>query len=718
MLTTVVGKTWRRIGRKSQQGQSILLLAFGFIALAAFIGLVTDISIMFVRYAALRQAVDSAAVAAAGQIREGTNYGTVALSARQYIRLHGLDATRVWVETCETDIAEWRKTNPEPRPLTQMPSTDLCDWSDPRKLVRVRAQIDSQTTFLRLIGIEDFILTASAMSETAALDVALVLDTSLSMARFTDDDDYAAVGQLPLPEGSISTTSIREECERIPTGMRWQGTTNYQYGPCCNDPGSGTALQQNQSTGEWVIYTDSNGNQQMDAGEAGIRNNTADNNFTDLICDPFKQVKDAARNFIKRLDFVRGDRVALVTFDFHGNIIYPNGNTDLPPIMNSETDAVNALNMQVGILENPVGSEGGCKWLLDAGDVAINDLGLTGAMTGYEQEDAMRNSPDGYRYYAYETIAPCNNTNIGDGLLTANNVLTNAETIRRDAVWVAILLTDGAANATGTAQQRLADNWETYGNIGFCPWATFCQPHADRTFQGNTDYIGRQVACNFNAATNQYDLDCLPVDVFTDPYYGFTNPATGQPYTENQVPLYNECVAIQGNAPYGTIPNGELCNDNRPETRHFCLTWSNDPDMNMQAAGPECLVQGNYDADDYARDIADFAGLIEVSPGIAGNFISIFTIGFGDNVATSPTAAPLLRYIADVGDNGVVDNDIARNTREQQYGSSIPSTTDDPCQGITDPEDQCGQYYFANSLQELDEVFESIASRLFTRISR
>ncbi|NJL93774.1 MAG: hypothetical protein HC915_08585 [Anaerolineae bacterium] len=106
MIRQVRGFAARRL-RNSQSGQSIILLAIGFIALAAFVGLVTDISIMFVRYATLRQAVDSAAIAAAGQVREGTSYATVALTARQYIQLHGLSPTTVWVETCETDIAAW-----------------------------------------------------------------------------------------------------------------------------------------------------------------------------------------------------------------------------------------------------------------------------------------------------------------------------------------------------------------------------------------------------------------------------------------------------------------------------------------------------------------------------------------------------------------------------------------------------------------------------------
>ena len=135
---------------RSQRGQSIVLLAFAFIALIAFVGLVTDISLLFVRYSALRRAVDAAAIAAAGQIREGTDYGEVAIAAQQYIALHGLEADTILVETCETDIYQWRtgqgpwSGDPHPEALfspvsAHMPETELCDWDDPRKYVRVSA---------------------------------------------------------------------------------------------------------------------------------------------------------------------------------------------------------------------------------------------------------------------------------------------------------------------------------------------------------------------------------------------------------------------------------------------------------------------------------------------------------------------------------------------------------------------------------------------------
>ncbi|NLF74274.1 MAG: hypothetical protein GX573_01150, partial [Chloroflexi bacterium] len=199
---------------RSQRGQSIVLLAFAFIALVAFVGLVTDLALLFVRYASLRRAVDAAAIAAAGQIREGTSYGEVAIAAQQYIELHNLEPDTILVETCETDIDAWRKgtgefedegPHPEslfPPPVSDhMPNTELCDWGDPHKLVRVSAQINSPTTFLSLIGIGHITLEATSVSETAVLDVALVIDTSESMSNQTDIYSYthANVGwDLPV----------------------------------------------------------------------------------------------------------------------------------------------------------------------------------------------------------------------------------------------------------------------------------------------------------------------------------------------------------------------------------------------------------------------------------------------------------------------------------------------------------------------------------------
>ncbi|MBI5930169.1 MAG: hypothetical protein HY862_12730 [Chloroflexi bacterium] len=683
--------------KKEKAGQSIVLLAIGFIALIAFVGLVTDLSLLFVRYSALRRSVDSAAIAAAGQIREGRDYGDVAIAARQYIELHGLEPNRVFVETCETDIAGWRTgtgtfqgqtAHPAPEPIDgNMPETELCQWDNPRKLVRVTAQIQSPTTFLRLIGWNDITLEATSVSETAVLDVALVLDGSATMSQDTSLNTYLIYHQLQ--------TQIRTDCIRTspddptnpapdPDRLKWAG--------CCSDPGAGY-IRQDPATGNWNIWTDVNSNGVYDgSGEDGVRplsgsSAVPDGKYTDLICEPFKQVKDAARNFIKRLDFIRGDRVTLVTFSRQGRILVPwNAASTNDIMMTSEEVAMITLNEQMApYIIDPIyrGRDGGywdrynkCEELkraewdydpitktTDTFASKTNPLGV--AIGGLI-------NPQGYRYWSYESLAPCPDTNTGAGLFYANNALTNVQTIRKDAVWVIIMLSDGGANVTDRPSGNNSLTLPTYGAAGFCPWRTFCNAN-------NT----------------------------TDPY---------------QRPVHPECTLPAGTT--ALAPPGPLCNDNSPLTRHFCLQWTNDPLTNgsPQVGNPACSQSGDYDPDDYARDWADYAGLQEVRPGVEGNFVAMFTIGFSTQVVNSPVAAPLLRYIADAGDNGFIDDDQQQDLRDDgQLNNSATFGDKGPCEAAavrTDFRQWCGQYYYADNLQSLDAVFEAIASRLFTRISR
>src|SRR4030065_2560313 len=59
----------------TQRGQALVLIALAFIGLASFIGLAVDSGILFTQIGHLRRAVDSAALAAAHQFREGRTGG-------------------------------------------------------------------------------------------------------------------------------------------------------------------------------------------------------------------------------------------------------------------------------------------------------------------------------------------------------------------------------------------------------------------------------------------------------------------------------------------------------------------------------------------------------------------------------------------------------------------------------------------------------------------
>lgn len=692
-------KWLRKRVNRDQVGQSIVLLAFAFIVLVAFIGLVTDISILFVRYGTLRRTVDAAAIAAAGQIREDSDFAALSLTAREFIQLHGLEPHRVFVETCETDVYNWRsgkgawEGTPHPEPagwtLDQMGDTELCNWDSPRKLVRVTAQVESPTFFLKIIGINDITLEASSVSETAVLDVALVLDTSQSMSKYTQMSHYEAVG-FDTWGTQPAKTQIRENCIDVaardaaaparnpltpiplpgtpttPTGGYGylENPTYFRWGYCCDDPGRGHIYQ--RPDGVWIIYTDLNSNGTYDVGEAGIFNNSPDGDKSDLICHPFREVKDAARNFVRRLDYIRGDRISLVTFDASAKIIEPEGKEGTYEyMMTSETLALITLNKKVGVNENLAG---GGYALCSPFTVAFQDFADNGIV-----DDSLGSNPTYLRPYAYESVVQCPDTNIGGGVRKANDTLTNVVTIRRDAVWVMIFLSDGGANRTDSAPDLVAipGQQPPYAFYGFCPWDTFCN---------NDPGVGIPI-------WNQGGVEC------------------------NMTPDANRFVQ-----PY--------CNDNSPETRHFCLTWSEDEDLNGRPdpMNSNCWSPGAYDADDYAMDWADFAGLLTIAPGIPGNFITMFTIGFGEDITDVDTGASLLRYIADAGDNGYIDNDLQQDWRDNgNRDFSVPADKlgdPDVCEFVLDPEEWCGQYYFADDLSSLEAVFEAIASRLFTRIAR
>ncbi len=302
---------YKHLVKRGQVGQSIVILALGMIALLGFVGLTVDVSLLFIRYNNLRRAVDSAAIAAAGQVRqtgEGATSDVVtraSLAARQFIEFHGLNPRDVWVEMCEnqpredfdpatpgiqleppaitqareaydvqrsilaatisdpadpnyndaalatvrrdvqvtraayisamdsfvtnrslerppelsdlrtdyeTALAGWNDANPNInwsplhtagtpyvnllRSTTRLVGDDNIVCSpDVRKLVRVTAQVDSPTVFLRLLSPQwiNITLQASAISETAVLDVVIVLDVSESMLFETNYEDWAGV---------------------------------------------------------------------------------------------------------------------------------------------------------------------------------------------------------------------------------------------------------------------------------------------------------------------------------------------------------------------------------------------------------------------------------------------------------------------------------------------------------------------------------------------
>jgi hypothetical protein len=112
-----------------------------------------------------------------------------------------------------------------------------------------------------------------------------------------------------------------------------------------------------------------------------------------------------------------------------------------------------------------------------------------------------------------------------------------------------------------------------------------------------------------------------------------------------------------------------------------------------------------YSVEDYAMDMTDAAGLLQStnSHEPKGEDIVIYSIGLG----AASSGANLLRYVADIGDNGIRD-----------WGTSSDPCFDPSTNTFLPPTSNCGNYYYAPSGAYLDQIFEHIAAQIFTKISR
>jgi hypothetical protein len=256
------------------------------------------------------------------------------------------------------------------------------------------------------------------------------------------------------------------------------------------------------------------------------------------------------------------------------------------------------------------------------------------------------------------------NTNIGGGLREATTELV--ENGEPDiAVWVIVLLTDGAANATDRAADE--NDWWT------CP-----SPY---TYQYTPT---QQCTLHYPPAPNQrcrgYQEgvcgDCSPW--CRDPEASDADPT--QPVTTT---VTRHCPSVGDCSDPDSVPWYTNC--------HLIATHP---------------ITYFYDADDYARDMADTA---------AGQKIALFTIGFGSEVidydrgGRKDAGERLLRYIADMGDDG--DRATAPCGSDFYWDAQhiwpLPDLGED-----------CGNYYYADEPDELKDIFEAIASRVFSRITR
>jgi hypothetical protein len=166
----------------------------------------------------------------------------------------------------------------------------------------------------------------------------------------------------------------------VPTPDYWNGfVPTYDYFGCCNDPGT----HKTDAEGQPLYYA--NGYAQLDS----VKGASADFNFTDLVCQPFKGARDAVELFLDKIDFIRGDRVAFVTFDrsaFLVNPWNPAGRAEgRSHMIDDHVIALDTLRRVVGVRAEP----NFYVWDgdLDQGATAVPDAGWGGFSSGIETDD-------------------------------------------------------------------------------------------------------------------------------------------------------------------------------------------------------------------------------------------------------------------------------------------------------------------------------------------
>jgi len=554
---------------RSQRGQALIIFTFSIVGLLALVGIVTDAALVYVNYDHLRRAVDAGAVSAVNQYREGRRAQELYDSAVQAIQLQlpGMQNVRFYWCSETGDMVQYA-----PGESYDAHDDDLCHAENPRKRVRVEAELPVDLVFLSLVWGNQVTLHASAEAEAAVLNMVLLLDTSESMAYDTCRSDLAE----PLFFDCLQKCVTGDPSLCPQAGV-----------PCCEpfDPIT-------QPSVRWAAY-----------------------NFVDtLMRDGVDRV--AVYHFDKTP--VLTQSVESFTCEIPNTLTFPitlprssgvveHLTTTKSVVLNAITDTAR-LNVYVRPQACDLATGECCDRPTHVGGW-WGEIGQTGVMTtGY-----------GYRWAS---------TNVGGGLREAVGELVSHGSTDA-AIWVIVLLSDGAANATDQAED--GHGWWT------CP-----SPFGS----GGPDYRNRSLG-----------------------------PFCRDPESDG--------VATRH------CPSQEVCDRGD--------LWYTNPGHTYQ--------EWHYDADDYARDIADLASSQQVA---------IYTIGFGPKVIGASSGRPdagerLLRYIADVGDDG--DLETAPCGSDYYWDDVVV----DP---VPDLGEQCGNYYYAPDADALEDVFEDIASRIFSRITQ
>lgn len=422
----------RDVFARKEKGQVLVIVALVLVALIAIVGLAIDLGLMFIGHARLKRAVDAAALAAALQYREGYRPSDLSLSALEMLALNGINDPGAFLEVCDSLLPTYdpgvaMSANPAERVFH---NATLCT-NPRRKLVRVSANGTVRLAFLPVIGFDSVPIRAVATSETASIDLVLVIDTSESMTWGDRNNPVPQYDRLRDPT----------ECNAEDTGD--------------NMPGE---------------------------------------------CHPFEEVKQAAVNFVETAMYFPFDRVAIVTFDKYARTQLSFSHIDY-----ASMSAAAIRGIVVDTIKNLTVFE--AEGICPQGQPCRSYRDTDGAFERFLCGDGWvfpRDPTDPITFDDENNPGLCMSTNVGDGMLRAGNEFA-IPPIRQNALWVVILLGDGAANGGQCPRSTWGlQEWQGSNITLFCR-----DGYADTRHCADPDAVNKQRCLNGGGVwdPDNYDAD-------------------------------------------------------------------------------------------------------------------------------------------------------------------------------------------------------------------
>jgi hypothetical protein len=673
--------TIKRQGRAPRhKGQVLVIFAVSLFALLFFVGFAVDAGVTYVNYGQLKRAVDAGAVAAANNFKRGATSEEMYAAVLETLKLQNMNvdpsSLQLKVEICDSDgdgVRDVALLTEAPDFYAMCPDTTVVAA---RKLVWVEAQQHTPFYFLSLLGFNYINLRTSSTAEAAAVDLVLVLDTSESMAA---------------------------ECAN-PVGASVNACATFKT------PGYGANR---------FDYDPHNCNAYYDAGHQGDPAY-----FHDSECYPLRDSIDAAKSLVNTL-YEGYDNISLITFDSVAHTA-------------SDPDYDQLYDNQFGL----TGLLGGNKTavLQKISETQLHD-------------DAPYGSPPSGRMWAPWYVSLLNKQNLvnpanmedrdGDGQDADSGApcwvnRTPDQQQEVDLHWDNVLQVPcdydptmtGLSNPTNDPGTADAFDWnkdQVYtadDNTAGSQWLS-------DSHNSNFSLVSTCTGCGMRAASNELKARGRPGAVWVIIF--ISDGAVNM--SDTYASVGNDADLIPANFKNGFCTKpfwGQFCMDNRPQDKstttynppyrdRYCIDKPAIPNVNPGTCPPGSTwlnrnilptTVNYYSVFDYALDMVDEAALRTtdtLDPLLKsrynkkepiGNDVAIYSIGLGPAVTNG---VPLLRYMAAVGDDGDRVTDPCLDTL-----TKLPLP----------PKTSCGQYYYAALGSDLAPIFDNIASRIYTKITR